>query len=702
MAKRERGGSGLLVKLARSSRILTGLDRFTVRIYDLLKNGFFGWIFSNYREAPRSRLFSGIGQGKAASHLRELRFGICRRMETSLIVRAVSYLMRALLGCRLKVWGTFFFTFAAYSLAQLTVVSVLKGKSLDAVFGENSASFVSYAAALASIPLILSKKTLAEALADSAVGRTALKIGGFRPEDLRTEGDGGHLNVAFLLGIFLGTLTYWIPSPLLLLGLAGIAAACLILIKPEIGVLALFFSMPWLPTMVLAALVIYTSLCLFLKLFRRKRIFRLEPVDIMAGAFAVLTFFGGTVSLSSASLKPALLMVCFMAGYFLTVTLITSREWLVRCSSAAVLSASLIGLYGIYQYFTHSGYSSDAWLDSEMFGGIAGRAVATLENPNMLGEYLILVIPIAVSMFIGRGEGFGRIQSVFCIGIMGACLLLTWSRGAWLGLIAAALVFLFMWHRRSVWLVLAGIAALPALPAFLPQSVLGRFASIGDMADSSTSYRVYIWRASVGMIRDNLLSGIGIGEGAWFRLYPRYAYQGIEAAPHSHNLYMQIWLELGIVGIAVFLVFLFLLFQSAFTLFRELSGSRPLRNPDLSASLLESRLKDPEEAGKGDMRRGKTQLRISAAGPLCGIVAVLVQGMTDYAWYNYRLFLMFWLTAALAACYIRNGRSELETPYFESSPTSSEKVLPLLARGKKTKKEKRAENDGQSKENGKK
>ncbi|MBQ3859201.1 MAG: hypothetical protein II779_01630, partial [Clostridia bacterium] len=106
--------------------------------------------------------------------------------------------------------------------------------------------------------------------------------------------------------------------------------------------------------------------------------------------------------------------------------------------------------------------------------------------------------------------------------------------------------------------------------------------------------------------------------------------------------------------------------------------------------------------GKGDMRRGKTQLRISAAGPLCGIVAVLVQGMTDYAWYNYRLFLMFWLTAALAACYIRNGRSELETPYFESSPTSSEKVLPLLARGKKTKKEKRAENDGQSKENGKK
>ena len=161
-------------------------------------------------------------------------------------------------------------------------------------------------------------------------------------------------------------------------------------------------------------------------------------MDLFAAAFALLTFFGGAVSLSSSSLKPALLMVCLMTGYFLTVTLIRSREWLVRCSTAVVVSAALLSLYGIYLYFTDGGYSSKAWLDSEMFEAIRGRAVATLENPNMLGEYLILIFPTAAAMFVGSGEGLGRFSTVLCAASMGVCLILTWSRGAWLGLLVGS------------------------------------------------------------------------------------------------------------------------------------------------------------------------------------------------------------------------------------------------------------------------
>lgn len=651
------GKRNFLVVLIQSSIILTSLDRFTAYIYTLIKNGLFGYIFTGYKEDSHSRFAAIFSESKTSVHFSELRYGICRRIESSVVIYYAGWVMRFLLGCKMKVYGVFFASFGAYTAVVTAIGAILNNNIAGLV--QHQHITVAMILIIASLPLILSKKVLSEAIAASFAGRMILKITGFTESEIQnTVGDGGHSNTAFLIGIICGALTYSISPLLILTAIAALIWAYLVLIRPEIGVVTLFFAMPIFPTMLLAAVVVYTTICWFIKLFRGKRVFRLEPVDITVIAFLILMFFGGTISLSAESLKPALLMICLALGYFLTVELIVTREWIVRCSVSAVLSASLISLYGIFMYFTGGGYASDAWLDSEMFSSIGGRAVATLENPNMLGEYLILMIPIAVSMFIGRGEGLRRLSSFFCIAAMGVCLILTWSRGAWLGLIVAALVFLFMWHRRSVWIILAGIASVPFLPSILPASIISRFTSIGDMADSSTSYRMYIWRASVNMIEDHILTGIGIGEGAWKRLYPLYAYQGVEAAPHSHNLFLQIWLELGLIGILVFIIFLFLLYQSGFTLFSKLNNTAVLRNPDISEALLKRNLleKNPEDP-RTEMQHGKTQIRISAAGPLCGIIAVLAQGMTDYAWYNYRLYLMFWLVCGLAAAYIRNGRS---------------------------------------------
>lgn len=658
------GGGNFFVRLVHASIILTALDRFCAYIYHLIKTGFFGYIFSGYPGVMNAPLFSRIRKSKFARHSAEVRYGVCRRLETSVIINGILYLLRYLLGCRLKIYGTFFASFGVYTAFTAFLYSMFSGET--ASIAEHPYILPALILLFASIPLVMSKRTLSQGLRESVIGHVILHITGFAPDDVaETRGEGGHLTTALLLGGICGAMTYAVSPLLILLGMAAVLWLYLVLIRPELGVLTLFFTMPLFPTMLLGAVTAYTFLCYCIKLFRGKRILRIEPIDITVLAFGVLLFFGGTVSLSDQSLKPALLMVCFLLGYFLTVGLMTTRAWLVRCSAACVLSATLVSLYGIFLYFGGGGYSSSAWLDSEMFSGISGRAVATLENPNMLGEYLILIIPIAVGMLIGRGEGLRRIPAFFCIGIMGICLILTWSRGAWLGLIFAALLFLFMWHRRSVWLVLAGIAALPILPAILPASIVSRFTSIGNMTDSSTSYRVYIWRATINMIEDNLTTGIGIGEGAWDRLYPLYSYLGVEAAPHSHNLYLQIWLEIGIAGILMFLAFLFLLYQSGFTLFSRLSGDCELVTPDLSGSILRQNLSEGLSVSE-EMRRSKVQLRISTAAPLCGIFAVLVQGMTDYAWYNYRLYLMFWLVCGLASAYVRSGSQQIRTSYVNT------------------------------------
>ncbi len=677
MSDSPKNNGNFLITLVRGSIILTSLDRFAAYIYSLIKNGFFGWLFTGYRSGAGSRFLEWFAGTSPAHWLERRRRSMCRRIESSVLLNFIPYMMRFFLGCRLRVYGAFLASFGLYTAVVTAVTSILSGQ-LESLL-EHSYILVSVVMIFAALPLILSKNTLAEGIMTSSAGKMLLAVTGYTSADLQnTVGSGGHMNTAFLVGIICGALTYRISPAYILLGMAALIWAYLVVIRPEIGVLTLFAGMPWLPTMFLAVIVIYTTLCWFLKLFRGKRIFRLEPVDVMAAAFAVLMAFGGVISLSASSLKPALLMTCLLMGYFLTVGLIRSREWLVRCSAAAILSATLESLWAMFLHFTGGGYSSDAWIDEEMFEAIAGRAVGTLDNPNMLGEYLILILPIAAAMFIGRGEGMRRLSCFFCIAVMGACLILTWSRGAWLGLIFAALLFLFMWHHRSMWLVLAGIAAIPMLPYVLPQSIISRFSSIGDLSDSSTSYRVHIWHASAAMIGDNPISGIGVGEGAWDQLYPLYSYMGVEAAPHSHNLYLQIWLELGLTGILAFILFLFLLYQSGFTMFASIGSLRGLQTPDLSPAMLRRNLNDGEQSADLELQRARTQLRMTAAGPLCGIAGVLLQGMTDYAWYNYRVYLMFWLVCGLASAYIRSGQELLgreNAPHADQN--SSELSIPL-------------------------
>ena len=77
--------------------------------------------------------------------------------------------------------------------------------------------------------------------------------------------------------------------------------------------------------------------------------------------------------------------------------------------------------------------------------------------------------------------------------------------------------------------------------------MINRFASIGNLGDSSTSYRVYIWMGTLAMLKDYWMCGIGPGDAAFNLVYPKYSYSGI-VAPHAHNLFLQIVCDAGVVA----------------------------------------------------------------------------------------------------------------------------------------------------------
>lgn len=376
--------------------------------------------------------------------------------------------------------------------------------------------------------------------------------------------------------------------------------------KPMIWLSLTVFLTPFLPTMVCIAMVIFTGLSLFLKLMLNPGLkLKYFKANMWVLLFILVIAVSAVTSISlEESYKIALVMCAFAMSYFVIINTVETKKQLKFLLYLFVIAAALSAVFGIYQYIYGDVYSQ-AWLDSEMFEDIKMRVYSTFENPNVYGEYLILVIPIAVGL-MWTEKGFWK--KLFLLGIVGIttlAMVLTFSRGCWLGILFALALLAIMIDRRFI---LLGIVALLAMPFVLPETIINRFMSIGDMSDSSTSYRVYIWMGTLAMLKDYWFCGVGLGETSYNTIYPLYSYNNIEA-PHSHNLYLQFVSQFGIIGLITFLGMVYNFYK------------------DTTIKMLKK--KD-----------------ILLAGIVAGMTGFFLEGMFDYTWYNYRVILIFWMVIA--------------------------------------------------------
>lgn len=371
---------------------------------------------------------------------------------------------------------------------------------------------------------------------------------------------------------------------------------------------------PLLPTMAVLGLALlgFGSLALNL-LHDRSQELVYTPINryiiLYVGVYMVGTL--ASVTLQS-SLKPGILSVAFMLFSVVLLNTIQHQRHFDALIFYMVTIAAVVAAYGICQYLFGWGYQSAAWVDSDMFTGISFRVPSTLDNPNMLGQFFILMIPLAGASLLKAKTWLSRLYYLACCGILCVCMILTYSRGAWLGLLFAGAIFVVLLNPR---LILLAPFALIALYFVLPETVISRFTSIGNMGDNSTSYRVYIWMGVLAMLREYWVCGIGPGDGAFNVVYPAYSYSGIDA-PHAHNLFLQIVCDAGIVALVIFIMLLVVY-------------SRMM-------CVAISRETNPES-------------RILQIALLSGVGGFMVQAMTDYSFYNYRVMFLFWAYLAVGA-----------------------------------------------------
>ncbi len=274
------------------------------------------------------------------------------------------------------------------------------------------------------------------------------------------------------------------------------------------------------------------------------------------------------------------------------------------------IGASIASVVGFYQYF--SGAVDTTWTDTTLFEDLSIRVYSTFANPNVYGEFLLLAAPIAAGMLLYVSS---KLQKTLYAGALIAIIVnlaLTYSRGCYGGIALTAVVFL--WYFSKKLLAIFVVIGVPVAAALMPANMLARIASMVNFSDTSTSVRFMIYAGTAGILSYFWISGIGIGEGAFTFIFPFFGSSNI-IAPHSHSLFLQWVVSFGIGGIGLFLL-----------LFWWYSGRMKTARTHLSA-------KDPR--------------RFIVYAFSSVFAGFMLQSIFDYTWYNYRVFMLFWVVLAI-------------------------------------------------------
>jgi O-antigen ligase len=261
--------------------------------------------------------------------------------------------------------------------------------------------------------------------------------------------------------------------------------------------------------------------------------------------------------------------------YGLLRAMVRGRRDAWRVADAWVLGGVLIALIALFQWaFGQNLITAEGvWRVRGFYG-----------SPNNLALYLGRVFPLAVAVgafAASRAEHMHRRRWAYGLAamVMAVAILLTYSRGAWLLGVPAALLFLAAMRGRRTFVVTAGALVLLAVVVFLILGI-GRLTSLLDVTEGTSFFRIQLWQSSWAMIRDHPVLGVGLDN---FLYHYRTQYVLPTAweefnLSHPHNLVFDFWLRLGLPGLLVLVWLLVAFFRRALGTYRRLAdgGERML------------------------------------------------------------------------------------------------------------------------------
>ncbi len=242
----------------------------------------------------------------------------------------------------------------------------------------------------------------------------------------------------------------------------------------------------------------------------------------------------------------------------------------------------------------------------------AMRAIGTGVDPNAFGGLMMIGFVLAVGLAFNRTRPIPIGFVVTAIALTGLAVLLTYSRGAWVG--AATGAGVIIWFRARALVPIAAIAGMAALVGGLGSAFISRLEAGLRFQDAATRQRLTEYENAIAIIREHPWFGIGFGNAP----SPEF---GVGVS----SIFLLVAEQTGLIGLAGFLIIVAVIALRGWRAFRR-------TNDDLV-------------------------LTLGAA-----FAASLVVGFVDHYYFNIRfvhMVALFWILAGLLVVIVEKGLADV-------------------------------------------
>jgi len=313
------------------------------------------------------------------------------------------------------------------------------------------------------------------------------------------------------------------------------------------------------PTLLDMAMAATVGIWLFRVTSGHQRSISISPITLPLVLFILATIFAFIFGLGNGPLTPNLLrhfaeLLLSLGFVFVIIDYFSTWDRLERIVRVIILAGMATALLGILLWLMPDMTANDILNGLQRVGYPGGlviryieenpelteRAIGTSVDPNALGGLLLMIGALVSPQLLTKRKLMPRWLLLAATGFIFIALILTFSRGAMIGLAAGLGFIAVARYRRLIPYMLLIAAVLLLLPVF--QGYIARFIEGFQGQDLATQMRFGEYRDAITLIGRYPLFGVGFAGSPDIDLYLGVA-----------SVYLTIGQQMGMLGLAAFL-----------------------------------------------------------------------------------------------------------------------------------------------------